>query len=209
MLSNLIIATRNGTDIRPGAVIGRRFEVHTSYGIEVDNDVIIGDDCIINTGVCIGNKANSRGEGVPRIGNNVMLGLGAKILGGITVGDNVIIGANSVVSHDVPSSHLAIGIPARNKPLRVSSEPSPGGTRTEVAPEFTDDLVSNESVSIAVGMKVACDGLQCSVVAATFYKPHVMSSAAPCLSLLERENLNRAVTYHSSNFKLPPKYPSK
>ena len=118
LLTNLVVSTRNGTDIRPGAVIGRRFEVHTSFGIAIDNGVVIGSDCIINTGVCLGNKANGRGEGVPKIGDKVTFGLGCKVVGGITVGDSVIIGANAVVSRDVPSHHLALGIPAQNKPLR-------------------------------------------------------------------------------------------
>jgi serine O-acetyltransferase len=106
MLTNGIVSTRNGTDIRPGAVIGRRFEVHTSFGITIDNGVVIGDDCIINTGVCLANKANGRGEGVPKVGNKVIFGLGCKVFGGITVGDNVIIGANAVVSRDVPSGQV-------------------------------------------------------------------------------------------------------
>jgi serine O-acetyltransferase len=118
LMSNAVISTRNGTDIRPGAVIGRHFEVHTSWGVTIDNGVVIGDDCVINTGVVLGNKANGRGEGVPTIGNGVTMGLGAKILGGIMVGDHSIIGANAVVSRDVPPGHIAIGIPAQNRPLR-------------------------------------------------------------------------------------------
>lgn len=118
LLTNVVVSMRNGTDIRPGASIGRCFEVHTSFGIAIDNGVVIGDNCIMNTGVCIGNKANGRGEGVPKIGNNVTFGLGCKVVGGITIGDNVIIGANSVVSRDVPRDHLAVGIPAQNKPIR-------------------------------------------------------------------------------------------
>jgi serine O-acetyltransferase len=106
MLSNVVVSTRNGTDIRPGAVIGKHFEVHTSFGITIDNGVVIGDNCIINTGVCLANKANGRGEGVPRVGNNVTFGLGCKLFGGITVGDNVIIGANAVVSRNVPSGQV-------------------------------------------------------------------------------------------------------
>jgi len=102
LLSNALISSRNGTNIRSGAVIGRRFEVHTTFGIEIADGVIIGDDCSINGGVCVANRANGRGEGVPRIGNHVTLGLGCKVLGGITIGDNVSVGANAVVLRDVP-----------------------------------------------------------------------------------------------------------
>jgi serine O-acetyltransferase len=118
VLSNAIISARIGTELRPRAVIGRRFEVHTSWAILVDNGVVIGDDCIINTGVVLANKANGRAEGVPKVGNGVTMGVGSKIVGGVTIGDNAFIGANAVVSRDVPPGHIAIGIPAQCRPLK-------------------------------------------------------------------------------------------
>ncbi len=129
VLSNLVISTFAGTDIRSGAIIGRRFEVHTSFGIMIADGVVVGDDCKIFTGVCIVNKANSRGEGQPKIGNNVTLGVGCKVLGGITIGDNAVVGANAVVLDDVPSYHMAVGVPARNKPLRSVQEQIPSPDR--------------------------------------------------------------------------------
>jgi serine O-acetyltransferase len=63
------------------------------------------------------NKANFRGEGQPIIGNNVVLGVGCKVIGGVTIGDNVIVGANAVVLRNVPSDHMAVGVPAHNIPL--------------------------------------------------------------------------------------------
>jgi serine O-acetyltransferase len=91
--------------------------VHTSFGIMIADGVVIGDDCRIYNGVCLVNKANFRREGQPRIGNNVTLGVGCKVLGGVTIGDNVVVGANAVVLRDVPSGQMAIGVPAHNKPL--------------------------------------------------------------------------------------------
>lgn len=119
LVTNVLVSSRNGTNIRSGAVIGRRFEVHTTFGIEIADGVVIGDDCSINGGVCVVSKANGRGEGVPIIGNHVTLGLGCKVLGGITIGDNVSVGANAVVTRDVPPDHLALGVPARNKPKQA------------------------------------------------------------------------------------------
>lgn len=131
LLTRLVVCTLNGTDIRPGAVIGSRFEVHTSFGIMIDNGVVIGSNCLINTGVCLANKANGHGEGVPRIGNHVTFGMGCKVFGGITVGDHVIIGANAVVSRDVPSGHIALGNPAQNRPLKQKIP----GTSFELKPD--------------------------------------------------------------------------
>jgi serine O-acetyltransferase len=119
----LVASTIAGTEIKAGAIIGRRFVIHTSQAILIADGVIIGDDCIINTGVCIVHRANSRGEGVPVIGNHVYFGVGCKVIGNITVGDYAVLGANAVVLKDVPAGHAAVGIPAVAKPLRVSGRP--------------------------------------------------------------------------------------
>jgi len=118
---NLLVSSASGTDIHPGAVIGRRFHVHTSFGIVVADGVVIGDDCTINAGVGLVNKANGRGEGVPRIGNHVSLSAGCKIIGSVTIGDYVVVGANSVVIRDIPPHHTALGIPAMNVPVAGKS----------------------------------------------------------------------------------------
>lgn len=105
-----------GVDIRSGARIGRRFEVHTAQGIMVVDDAVIGDDCTINTGVCIAHKANGKNQGVPTLGNGVWMGMGSKIIGPVRIGDRVAIGANAVVMQDIPADCLAVGIPAVAKP---------------------------------------------------------------------------------------------
>lgn len=106
-----------GVNIRVGAQIGRRFHIHSIFGILITNGVVIGDDCQINSGVCIVHSANSRGSGTAVIGNRVRLGVGSKVLGGVKIGDFVIVGANAVVTHDVPSYHAAVGVPARHRPV--------------------------------------------------------------------------------------------
>lgn len=85
---------------------------------------VIGEDCKIFQGVTIGSKwskADCLGE-APRIGNNVMIGAGAVILGDITIGDNSIIGANAVVTHSVPENSLAVGVPATIAKMRGKNE---------------------------------------------------------------------------------------
>jgi len=118
VLTNFLVSTVSGTDVRSGATIGRRFNVHTFFGIVIADGVVIGDDCIINSGVCLVNKANGKAEGVPYLGNHVTLGAGCKVMGGIVLGDHVQVGVNSVVIRDVPSYHLAIGMPAMNVSVR-------------------------------------------------------------------------------------------
>lgn len=115
-LINLLVSSVTGTDIHPRALIGRRFHVHTSFGIVIADGVVIGDDCTINAGVGLVNKANGRGEGVPCLGNRVSLSSGCKVMGGVTIGDHSVVGANSVVVRDVPPHHTALGIPAMNIP---------------------------------------------------------------------------------------------
>ena len=92
---------------------------HRGIGCVVHPKSIIGEDCKIFQGVTIGSKwsgSNCLGE-APRIGNNVMIGTGAVILGDIDIGDNSIIGANAVVTHSIPENSLAVGVPASIKKL--------------------------------------------------------------------------------------------
>jgi hypothetical protein len=69
IIVNLVVSTVTGADIRPGARIGRCLTVHTGRGLLITNGVVIGNDCTVNNGICIVNRANDRGEGVPRLGN--------------------------------------------------------------------------------------------------------------------------------------------
>lgn len=94
--------------------LGRRVRIDHFSDIIISGDAVIGDDAIIRNGVTIGLK-NTNEKGSPVIGNRVDIGAGAKILGRITIGDDVIIGANAVVITDVPSFSLAVGVPARIK----------------------------------------------------------------------------------------------
>jgi serine O-acetyltransferase len=118
-----------GAELPCEAVIGRRFVIEHIGGIVVSGDAIFGDDCIMRNGVTVGLR--NRGiRGSPRIGNRVDIGAGAKLLGPISIGDDVAIGANAVVITDVPANSIAVGIPARIIP-RGAKESVGAGNRYE------------------------------------------------------------------------------
>ena len=100
-------------EIHPGATIGRRFFIDHGSGVVIGETAILGDDVLLYQGVTLGGTGNERGKRHPTLGNNVVIGTGAKVLGNITIGDNVKIGAGSVVVHDVPSNSTVVGIPGR------------------------------------------------------------------------------------------------
>ncbi|HUN58752.1 MAG TPA: hypothetical protein VMU41_11595 [Candidatus Binataceae bacterium] len=112
-----------GVELPCETKIGRRFKIEHFGGIIISGDAIFGDDVTIRNGVTVGLRQTGL-RGSPTIGNRVDIGAGAKILGAITVGDDVAIGANSVVIHDVPSHCVAAGIPARIMPRRPVAPPS-------------------------------------------------------------------------------------
>lgn len=100
-------------DIHPAAVIGRRVFIDHGIGVVIGETTIVGDDVIIYQQVTLGGVSLNKGKRHPTVGNNVVIGGGAKVLGNITIGDHSKIGANSVVVKDVPSDSTAIGVPAR------------------------------------------------------------------------------------------------
>lgn len=93
--------------------LGRRVVFEHQHGIVIHGYSVIGDECIIRQGVTLGNRGVERPLDAPRLGNRVSVGAGAKILGGVSIGDDAKIGANAVVTRDVPPSAVAVGIPAR------------------------------------------------------------------------------------------------
>jgi serine O-acetyltransferase len=101
-----------GIDLPCEVIVGKRFKIEHFGGIIISGDVVFGDDVIIRDGVTIGLRRTGV-RGAPRIGNRVDIGTGAKILGDITIGDDVAIGANAVVITDVPANSIAVGVPAR------------------------------------------------------------------------------------------------
>ena len=104
---------RTGIEIHPGATIGRRLVIDHGMGIVIGETAEIGDDCLIYHGVTLGGTGKDVGKRHPTIGNNVLIGTGAKVLGPIRVGNNSRIAANSVVLKEIPEDSTAVGIPAR------------------------------------------------------------------------------------------------
>jgi serine O-acetyltransferase len=102
-----------GIEIHPGAQIGRRFFIDHGFGVVIGETTIIGDDVLLYQGVTLGGTGLEKGKRHPTIGNNVVIGAGAKVLGNISIGDNSYIGANAVVIKDVPVNSTVVGIPGR------------------------------------------------------------------------------------------------
>src|SRR4026209_528730 len=102
-----------GVEIHPAAQIGTGFFIDQGMGVVIGETAEIGDYVTLFQGVTLGGTGKERGKRHPTLGNHVVVGAGAKILGGITVGDNVKIGANSVVLKNVAANSTVVGVPAR------------------------------------------------------------------------------------------------
>lgn len=117
-----------GIHLPRGAKIGAGLKIWHFGRIELNPDTVIGENCTLRPGVTIGTRHND--HDVPRIGDNVDIGVGAVIIGAIAIGNNVSIGANAVVLCDVPDNHIAVGVPARviprhNKSLSIHKDEDP------------------------------------------------------------------------------------
>lgn len=102
-----------GIEIHPGARVGRRLVIDHGVGVVVGETAVIGDDCILFQGVTLGGTKFDPVKRHPTLGSRVVIGAGAKVLGPITLGDDARIGANAVVTKDVPAGKTAVGIPAQ------------------------------------------------------------------------------------------------
>ncbi len=107
-----------GIEIHPGAAIGHNFFIDHGMGVVIGETASIGDNVTMYHGVTLGGVSTRPGKRHPQIGNNVIIGSGAQVLGPINVGDGARIGSNAVVVRDVPPGATMVGVPARN----VSSE---------------------------------------------------------------------------------------
>jgi serine O-acetyltransferase len=137
-----------GIEIHPGATIGKRFFIDHGMGVVIGETADIGDDVLIYQNVTLGGTGNERGKRHPTIGNNVVIGTGAKVLGDIQVGNNARIGAGSVVVRSVPENSTVVGIPGRVVRYHVPHEgvldhgmlPDPEGQEIEELKQRVSDL---------------------------------------------------------------------
>jgi serine O-acetyltransferase len=114
-----------GVEIHPGATIGRRLFIDHGMGVVVGETAVVGDDVVLFHGATLGGKTMKRGKRHPTVGNDVVIGAGAKVLGPVWIGDGAQVGANAVVLRDVPAGAVAVGVPAqiRQKPSSAPPEP--------------------------------------------------------------------------------------
>jgi serine O-acetyltransferase len=137
-----------GIEIHPGAVIGRRFFIDHGMGVVIGETSEIGDNVTIYHGVTLGGTTWKKIKRHPTIGNNVVIGTGAKVLGPVKVGDNTKIGANSVVVSEIPPNSIVVGIPGKVV-FRVEGE-----ERIQMDTGFMPDPQSRAIASLLERVKV-------------------------------------------------------
>jgi cysteinyl-tRNA synthetase len=128
-----------GIEIHPAAKIGPGFFVDHGMGVVIGETTEIGEDCLLYQGVTLGGTGKEKGKRHPTLGNNVVVGTGAKVLGPITIGNNVVIGANSVVLKSIPDNAVCVGVPGRitkKKIIRMTTEDG----LIEVTDHFPDPI---------------------------------------------------------------------
>ena len=114
---------RTGIEIHPGAQIGRRVFIDHGMGVVIGETAVVGDDVLLFHGVTLGGTTMSPGKRHPTVGDRVVIGAGAKVLGPVRIGNDARVGANAVVVKDVPEGATAVGIPAvvRHQPKTVEA----------------------------------------------------------------------------------------
>ncbi|MEZ4496347.1 MAG: serine O-acetyltransferase [Thermomicrobiales bacterium] len=128
-----------GIEIHPGATIGRRFFIDHGMGVVIGETAVVGDNVTLYQGVTLGGTGKERGKRHPTLGNDIIVGVGAKVLGAIEIGDGARIGGGSVVLKDVPPHTTAVGVPAR---AVAWTDPQSGRTeRREHLPDPTRETL--------------------------------------------------------------------
>jgi len=120
-----------GIEIHPGAVIGRRFFIDHGMGVVIGETAEVGNDCTLYQGVTLGGTSWDKGKRHPTLGNDVVIGAGAKVLGPIRIGDGARVGSNAVVIKPVPDGNTAVGFPAYLI-QEVAGDDSSGNNSAEV-----------------------------------------------------------------------------
>ena len=114
-----------GIEIHPAAVLGRRLFIDHGMGVVIGETAEVGEDVVMFHGTTLGGTSMSRGKRHPTVGDRVMIGAGAKVLGPVRVGSDARVGANAVVVRDVPPGAVAVGVPARPRPAPPATVDDP------------------------------------------------------------------------------------
>jgi serine O-acetyltransferase len=165
-----IAKTFTNVEIHPGATIGRRLFIDHALGVVIGETAEIGNDVTLYHGVTLGGTTWNKEKRHPTLGDNVLVGAGAKILGAITLGNNVRVGANSVVVKDVPACCTVVGIPGRviqTKGTKIQNRhgidldhhliPDPVGKAIACLIERIDELEARQTESPKVTVEESCD----------------------------------------------------
>lgn len=143
-----------GIEIHPGAKIGKRLFIDHGSGVVIGETTVIGDDCLLYQGVTLGGNGKDKGKRHPTLGNNVMVGSGAKVLGSFKIGNNVKIAANAVVLNEIPDNCTAVGVPAkvvRRGGVRVTDELDQIHIPDPVSQELCRQLAKIDALEKRVG----------------------------------------------------------
>ncbi|WP_433913724.1 serine O-acetyltransferase EpsC [Brevibacterium litoralis] len=124
------VRTATGVEIHPGATIGRRFFIDHANGVVIGETAEIGDDVMLYHQVTLGGTSLAQEKRHPTLGDGVLVGAGAKILGPVTIGAGAAVGANAVVVRDVPEGHSAVGVPAKDRAPRPRENQEDSGAAT-------------------------------------------------------------------------------
>lgn len=137
-LMSQLVRTLTGVEIHPGARIGRRFFIDHANGVVIGETSEVGDDVMLYHQVTLGGTSMAQTKRHPTVGDHVLVGAGAKILGPVVVGDNSAVGANAVVVKDVPADSSAVGIPAtvRSKKKDGAASAKAGAESSTKHPDF-------------------------------------------------------------------------
>ncbi|MCX7521163.1 serine O-acetyltransferase [Microbacterium sp. STN6] len=128
-----------GVEIHPGARIGRRFFIDHGMGVVIGETAVIGHDVMLYHGVTLGGKSSGHGKRHPTLGDGVVVGAGAQVLGDITIGARCVIGANAVVVHDAAPDSVIVGIPGVARPRGGTGGASASATQASRADAAADE----------------------------------------------------------------------
>lgn len=152
-ISSQITRFITGVEIHPGAVIGRRFFIDHAMGVIIGETTIIGDDVMLYQGVTLGGTGNETGKRHPNIDNNVIVGVGASVLGNITIGENSKVGGGAVVVNDVPPNCTVVGIPGHivvRDGKRVKEEETDAAQHKECLPDPVSEKLEDIHIRIEI-----------------------------------------------------------